>query len=174
MDDSTTTTRRRLLEGASVGGGALLAGCTDQLDLGGGGSGTGTGSEAAQTDADGATVDGVGAIVAINQEALQQEQLAIREELQNGNITREEAQEQAAELQGELISDAVSALAETAETTDGVDVVEEYTTLGAIVLSGEAVPIIGLLDSENVSALVSRSDVEDRAGTETATTTESA
>jgi hypothetical protein len=174
MDDSTTTTRRRLLEGASVGGGALLAGCTDQLDLGGGGSGTGTGSEAAQTDADGATVDGVGAIVAIDQEALQEEQLAIREELQNGNITREEAQEQAAELQEELISDAVSALAETAETTDGVDVVEEYTTLGAIVLSGEAVPIIGLLDSENVSALVSRSDVEDRAGTETATTTESA
>jgi hypothetical protein len=32
MDDPTTT-RRRLLEGASVGGGALLAGCTDQLDL---------------------------------------------------------------------------------------------------------------------------------------------
>lgn len=171
MDDPTTT-RRRLLEGASVGGGALLAGCTDQLDLGGGGSGTDT--DAAQTDGDGATVDGVGAIAAVDQEALQQEQLRIREELQNGNISQEEAQEQAADLQEEFISDAVSALAETAEATDGVDVAEEYTTLGAVVLTGEAAPIIGLLDSENVSALVSRSDVEDRAESGTTTATESA
>ena len=169
MDDPTTT-RRRLLEGASVGGGALLAGCADQLDLGGG-DGSGTGTDAAQTDGDGATVDGVGAVVAVDQEALQQEQLRIREELQNGTISREEAQEQAADLQEEFISDAVSALAETAEATDGVDVTAEYTTLGAVVLTGEAVPIIGLLDSENVSALVSRSDVEDRAGS--GTTTES-
>ena len=172
MDD-TTTTRRRLLEGASVGGGALLAGCTDQLDLGSG-SGTETGDEAAQTDGDGATVDGVGAIAAVDQEALQQEQLRIREELQNGNISRAEAQEQAAELQEEFINDAVSALAETAEGTDGVDVVAEYSTLGAVVLTGDAAAIIGLLDAENVSALVSRSDVEDRAGTGTATETQSA
>jgi hypothetical protein len=172
--DNPRTTRRRLLEGASVGGGALLAGCTDQLDLGGGGSGTGTGSgsEAAQTDAERTTVDGVGAIVAVDQEAIRQEQATIREALQNGNITREEAQQQAAELEEEFISDAVTALAETAAEIDGVDVVEEYTTLGAVVLSGEAAPIIGLLDSENVSLLVSQSDVEDRAGT--ATTTESA
>jgi hypothetical protein len=167
MDDPTTT-RRRLLEGASVGGGALLAGCTDQLDLGGG-SETGTDTDAAQTDAGGTTVDGVGAIATVDQEALRQEQLTIREELQAGNITQEEAREQAAELQEEFISDAVSALAETAAATDGVDVVDEYTSLGAVVLTGEAAPIIGLLDSEDVSALVSQSDVEDRAGTETAT-----
>jgi len=166
MDDPTTT-RRRLLEGASVGGGALLAGCTDQFDLGGGGSGTGT--DAAQTDAGGTTVDGVGAIATVDQEALQQEQLEIREELQSGNITQEEARQQAQELQQEYISDAVSTLAETANATDGVEVAEEYTSLGAIVLSGDAVAIIGLLDSEDVSALVSRSDVEDRAETATAT-----
>ena len=166
MDDPTTT-RRRLLEGASVGGGALLAGCTDQLDLGDGGSGTGT--DAAQTDAGDAAVDGVGAIATVDQEALQQEQLEIREALQNENITREEAQEQATELQAEFISEAVTALADTAAATDGVDVVEEYTTLGAVVLTGEAAPIIGLLDSEDVSALVSRSDVEDRAQTDTPT-----
>jgi len=169
MNDPTTT-RRRLLEGASVGGGALLAGCTDQLDLGGG---SGTGTDAEHTDGS-TTVDGVGAIATVDQEALQQERLAIREELQNGNITQEEAREQAAELQQEYISEAVTALAETAESTEGIEVVEEYSSLGAVVISGEAAPVLGLLDSEDVSALVSRSDVEDRAGTETATATESA
>jgi hypothetical protein len=165
MDDPTTT-RRRLLEGASVGGGALLAGCTDQLNLGSGGSGSGT--DAAQNEAGGTTVDGVGAIATVDQEALQQEQLKLREELQNGNITQEEAREQAADLQEEFISDAVSALAETAAATDGINVADEYASLGAVVITGEAVPIIGLLDSEDVSALVSQSDVEDRAETATA------
>jgi hypothetical protein len=65
--------------------------------------------------------------------------------------------------------EAVAALAETATATDGVDVVAEYPSLGAVVLSGAAVPIIGLLDSADVNALVSQSDVEDRAGTATAT-----
>jgi hypothetical protein len=165
MDDPTTT-RRRLLEGASVGGGALLAGCADQFDVGGG---SGTDTDAAQADVDGAAVDGVGAIATVDQEALQQEQLSIREALQAGNITRQEAQEQAAALREEFISDAVSALAETAAATDGVEVGQEYPTLGAVVLTGDAAAIIGLLDSADVSALVSRSDVEDRAGTATAT-----
>jgi len=170
MDDPTTT-RRRLLEGASVGGGALLAGCTDQLDLGGGsGSGSGTGTGAAQTDAGDATVDGVGAIATVDQEALQQEQLSIREELQAGNITREEAQEQAATLQEEFIGDAVSTLAETAEATDGVDVDAEYPSLGAVVITGQAAPILRLLNSADARALVPRSDVEDQAETATATT----
>ncbi len=66
---------------------------------------------------------------------------------------------------------AVAALAETAESTDGVTVAAEYASLGAVVLTGEAGPILGLLDSDDVSALVSRSDVEDRAGTATATAT---
>lgn len=149
-----------------MGGGALLAGCADQFDVGGG---SGTGTDAAQTDAGGAAVDGVGAIATVDQEALQQEQLSIREELQAGNITRQEAQEQATALREEFISDAVSALAETAAATDGVEVGREYPALGAVVLTGDAAAIVGLLDSADVSALVSRSDVEDRAGTATAT-----
>lgn len=162
MDDSTAT-RRRLLEAASVGGGALLAGCTDQLDLGGG-SGT-----ADQAESGGGAVDGVGAIAAIDQEALQQEQLRIREELQAGNISREQAQQQASELRQEFIGDAVTALSDTAAEIDGIDVGAAYPSLGAVILTGEAAPILGILSSENVSALVARSDVEDQA--ETATTT---
>jgi len=163
MDDPTAT-RRRLLESATVGGGALLAGCTDQLDVGGG---SGTGAD--QVASDGTTVDGVGAVATVDQEALQQERLRIREELQAGNISREEAQQQASELRREFVGDAVTALSETAAGTDGVDVGAEYPSLGAVILTGEAAPILGVLGSEDVSALVARSDVEDRA--ETATTT---
>ena len=164
MDDPTTT-RRRLLEGATLGGSALLAGCGGQSDLGGG-----AGTDVAQTDAGDAAADGVGAIATVDQEALQQEQLSIREELQAGNITREEAQEQAAALQEEFIGDAVSTLAETAASTDGVDVDAEYPSLGAVVLTGQAAPILGLLNSADARALVPRSDVEDQAQTGTATT----
>ena len=114
-----------------------------------------------------AEVDGVGAIATVDQEALQEEQLAIREELQTGNISREEAQQQASELREEFIGEAVSGLAETAAATDGVDVASEYASLGAVVVTGEAAPIIGLLNSEDARALVPRSDVEDQAGTET-------
>ena len=148
-----TTTRRRLLESATVGGGALLAGCADQLDVGGGG---------------GTAADGVGAIATVDQEALQQEQLEIRAALQSGNITQEEAQQQASELREQYIADAVSALTETANGTDGIEVGEEYPSLGAVILTGEAAPIIGILSSDDVSALVARSDVENRAETATA------
>lgn len=162
-----TTTRRRLLESATVGGGALLAGCADQLDVGGG---TDSETDTGQMESGGTTVDGVGAIATVDQEALQQEQLEIREALQSGNITQEEAQQQASELREQYITDAVSALAETASGTDGIEIGEEYPSLGAVILTGEAAPIIGILSSDDVSALVARSDVEDRA--ETATTAE--
>lgn len=163
-----TATRRRLLEGAGVGGSALLAGCADQLGLGG--------SDATeQTDSGGAAGDGVGAIAAVDQEALRQEQSELREALRAGNITRAEAQEQAAELREEYVSDAVTALSEMAEATDGISVGEEFPSLGAVILTGEAGPIVGILDSEATRALVSRSDVEDQARTPEPTgTTEAA
>jgi hypothetical protein len=168
MDDPMTT-RRRLLEGASVGGGALLAGCTDRLDLGGGDGESGSGTDTVQAESGGTSIDGVGAIATVDQEALRQAQLEIRESLQAGNITREEAQEEFSQLREQYITEAVSALAETAAETDGVDVGQEYPSLGAVILTGEAAPIIRILDSADVSALVARSDVEDRAGTATTT-----
>jgi hypothetical protein len=162
-----TTTRRRLLESATVGGGALLAGCADQLDVGGDG-GTDSETDAGQMESGGTAVDGVGAIATVDQEALQQEQLEIRAALQSGNITQEEAQQQASELREQYIADAVTALAETANGTDGIEVGEEYPSLGAVILTGEAAPILGILSSDDVSALVARSDVENRAETATA------
>lgn len=163
MDDPTATKRRRLLEGISVGGTTLLAGCTDQLALGGDGT-----DERMDSGSD-AGADGVAAIATIDREAIREEQAELRTELQNGNISQEEAQEELATLQEEYLQEAISALADTAEAAEGVTVEDEYRSLGAVIVSGDPGPILGLLNSEDVSALVPRSDVEERArGTATA------
>jgi hypothetical protein len=160
--DETTAKRRRFLEGISVGGGMLLAGCTDQLDLGGE-SGT-----AAQADDD-ASVGSVAAIANVDQKALQEEQVALQEELQNGNITQEEAQEEFAEIREEYLNEAIDALTGTVAETSGADVDEEYRSFGAVVVSGEPAALLSLVNAESVRALVSTADVEESVGTETET-----
>lgn len=163
MDETISKNRRRFLEGISVGGGMLLSGCTEQLDLGGGSE------TAAQTGADDASVGSVAAIAAVDQEALQEEQIALREELQNGNITQDEAQAEFAAIREEYLNAAIDALTGTVAETSGANVDDEYRSLGAIVVSGEPAALLGLVDAESVNALVSIADVEERVGTETET-----
>ncbi|QCC48230.1 hypothetical protein [Halobellus limi] len=158
MDDPTPTKRRRLLEGISVGGATLLAGCTDQLDLGGDG-----GSDEQVDSGSDAGADGVAAIAAIDQEAIQEEQARLRSELQSGNISQQEAQEELATLQQEYLDEAVTALGDTAAEAEGVTVEAEYRSLGAVVVTGDAGGILGILNTDAVRALVPRSDVEERA-----------
>jgi len=168
MDDPIPTNRRRFLEGVSVGGATALAGCTDQLDLGGdGGDGT---AEQADSGSD-AGASGVAAIATIDQEAIQEEQAKLRTELQNGNITREEAQEELATLQQEYLDEAMNALGDTAAEAEGVTVEEEYRSLGAVIVTGDAGSILGLLNTDDVSALVPKADVEERAQTAQGTET---
>jgi hypothetical protein len=54
----------------------------------------------------------------------------------------------------------MNALTTTVEETEGATVDEEYRSLGAVTVTGEAGAILGMLDSEDVSAFVSRADVE--------------
>ncbi|MFD1597419.1 hypothetical protein [Halobellus rarus] len=158
MDDPTLTKRRRLLEGISVGGATLLAGCTDQLDL----SGDGGADEQVGSDSE-AGADGVAAIAAVDQEAIQEEQTRLRSELQSGNISQEEAQEELATLQQEYLDEAMTALGDTAAEAEGVTVETEYRSFGAVIVTGDAGGILGILNADAVSALVPKADVEERA-----------
>ena len=155
MDDLTSTRRRRFLESVSVGGAALLAGCTDQLDVGSGGDT----DEQVTSEASGDTAR-VAAIVSIDQAALQEEQAKLQEELQNGNLTQEEAREEFSTLQEEYIGEAITALTGTVEATEGVSVDDEYESLGAVTVSGEPAGILGVLDADSVSAFVSKADLD--------------
>ena len=169
MTDQTPTKRRRLLEGISAGGTALLAGCTDQFDLGGD---AGTDEHAGSHGE--ASTDGVAAIATIDQEALREEQTRLRSELQSGNITQEEAQEELATLRQEYLDEAMTALGDTAAEAEGVTVETEYRSLGAVIVSGDAGGVLGLLSADAVSALVPRADVEEQVQTRTAQGTENA
>ncbi|WP_144901670.1 hypothetical protein [Halobellus captivus] len=155
MDDLTPTNRRRFLEGASIGGATLLAGCTDQLDLGGQEA-----SDAQSESPNESSSDGVGAIAAVDQQAMQEEQVRLQEEIQSGNLTQEEAREEYATIQSEYIEEAITALTDAAEAQEGVSVEEEYDSFGAVIVSGDAGGILQLLNSDEVSALVSQADIE--------------
>ncbi|WP_336022232.1 hypothetical protein [Halobellus salinisoli] len=156
MDDPTPTNRRRFLEGVSVGGATLLAGCTDQLDVGSEG---GDANEQVTAGSDGSTAS-VAAIVAVDQAALQEEQAELQEEFRNGNLTQEEAREELSTLQEEYVGEAITNLTGTVEETEGVSVDDEYRSLGAVTVSGNARAVLRILDAESVSALVSKADLD--------------
>jgi hypothetical protein len=160
MNDPTAENRRRFLEGVGVGGATLLAGCTGQFDLGGD-AGT-----AEQSGTDGG-VESAAAIPAIDRTAMREEQAAIQQDVQSGDMEQAEAQEEMAALQEKYMSEAMDALTDTLEGTDGVSVGERYDSLGAIVVDGEAGAILSVLASEDVNALVSVADVEEQAQTRT-------
>ncbi|MGQ4555806.1 twin-arginine translocation signal domain-containing protein [Halobellus sp. GM3] len=159
MDDSILQDRRRFLGGLGVGGGLLLAGCTEQLS---------PSDEAREQVDEGGdeTASGVAAIAAVDQEGMQEEQARLREELQSGNLSREEAQEELVSLQESYLNEAMDALSGTLEAQEGVTVDEEYRSLGAVTVSGDAGAILSVLDSEDVSAFVAKADVESRVQTQ--------
>ncbi|WP_049985785.1 hypothetical protein [Halobellus rufus] len=156
MDDLTPSGRRRFLESVGVGGAALLAGCTDQLDVGDGG---GDADEQVTADS-GDNTASVAAIVAVDQTALQEEQAEIQSEFQNGNLTQEEAREELSTLQDEYLGEAITNLTGTVEETEGVSVDDTYRSLGAVTVSGNAAAVLAILDADSVSALVSKADLD--------------
>lgn len=171
MDDSTLKNRRRFLESLSVGGGILLAGCTDQLSLDGDGARDGqtdsqtteqTGTESAGQGGSVQASGDAAAIAALDQQAMQQEQASIQQDVQNGDINQTEAQQQMAQLQQKYVSQAMESLTQTLSETEGVSVVDQYDSLGAVTVEGDASAILGVLESDDVSAFVSVSDLREQ------------
>ncbi|RDI72780.1 hypothetical protein [Halopelagius longus] len=154
MDDSTLQNRRRFLEGVSVGGGILLAGCSGQFG--------GDAQENVQGDAGQSGSNGVAAVASVDQQAMRKEQAAIRQKVQSGEMNQTEAQQEMASLQTKYVSDAVDSLTGTLEETDGVTVGKTYDSFGVVTVEGEAGAILGLLESDDVRAFVSISDVEEQ------------
>ncbi|MFW5956640.1 MAG: hypothetical protein ACOCQY_04480 [Halorhabdus sp.] len=153
MDESTLLDRRRFLTGVGIGSTTLVAGCQDQL-------GANTDTSAAQSDDEASSTVEVAAIVAIDQEALQEEQAAIQEDLQNEDINQTEAQEQMAEIQETYVGEGIDALKETVSEAANVEALETHESLGAVTVDGEPAAILGLLEADSVSALVSTAEVE--------------
>lgn len=161
MADPNPTDRRRFLAGVGIGGGMLLAGCTERLGRGGDGAEQNQSNSIQEGEGDAVV------IAAVDQEAMQEEQAEIQEAVQNGDMDQEEAQTEITELQEEFVGEAVDALTGTVEDADGVDVGETFDSLGGISVAGEADAVLGLLESGDVSGLVSVADAEAQAEMQT-------
>ncbi|MFW5917189.1 MAG: hypothetical protein ACOCRD_02130 [Halorubrum sp.] len=157
--------RRRVLAAAATGSTLSLAGCSS-LGSDGTGSGDGAGqTEGSESDGEGET-DETGsaastgsATAAVDIQAdLQAVQTDVRERLQAGNITEEEAQAEIQEAQMELLEEAVSTVETHAADTDGLDVSRTNERAGAVLVSGDPGAVLGVLDTESVTALLSADD----------------
>lgn len=160
MDDSTLRNRRRFLEGLSVGGGVLLAGCADQF---GGGSQENVQQDGTETTGTaGDSGASVAAVAAVDQQAMREEQAAVRQDVQNGEMNRTEARQKMSDIQSKYVGEAVNTLTGTVEETDGVSVGRTYDDFGVVTVEGDAGPILNLLGSDDVRAFVSVADVEEQ------------
>lgn len=158
--------RRRVLAAAATGSTLSLAGCSS-LGSDGAESGDGAdqteGSESddgdGETDETGSATSTGAATAAVDIQAdLQAAQSDVRERLQAGNITQEEAQTEIQEAQIELLEEAVSTVEAHAAETDGLDVSRTNERAGAVLVSGDAGAVLGVLDTESVTALLSADD----------------
>lgn len=158
------TNRRRFLQGVGTGSGVGLAGCTT-FDSGSQESNGNTTDDSGQEntdsnqDTDGEIpADGVAVSLSLDQAQLQSKQRELQQQLQQGNVTQQEARSQLLELQRSLSS-------ETADTfeqaTDEIEITQRKLEQGILVVDGPSQALIDALQFESVSALVSTNRVRE-------------
>lgn len=157
--------RRRVLAAAATGSTLSLAGCgslgsdgsepdSDADQTEGAESDDGDG----ETDETGSAAAGAATAAVDIQADLQAVQSDVRERLQAGNITQEEAQTELREAQIELLEEAVARVEAYAAETDGLAVSRTNERAGAVLVSGDAGAVLDVLDTESVTALLSAGD----------------
>ena len=156
------TGRRRFLEIAGTGAALSLAGCNAQ-----------------QTDGETTGTTGSGATVTVavqpDQEQLQQREDEIRSQLESGNISQTEAQEQFRTAQSELRSAAVSSFEEQAAES-GLTIEDSIEQFSVLLVSGPATALIDALSFEMVNGLLPAEtfqQAKEQVTTQTATDTPS-
>lgn len=156
------TNRRQFLQAAGVTGGLGLAGCLDDEDD--------TTDEEAVTNLDDDVTDDaddtddnddtddtdgvpdVAAILMTDQMAIQQREQELAVQVQEGELSQEEAQQELQELQEELTNEAIESF--EAEVDDDVQIDEREPAQGAIRLSGDSDALLQTLSYDSVNGLV--------------------
>lgn len=140
--------RRQVLGAAATGTALSVAGCSALDDSG---DDAIEGNESVpQTD----DSEGIAAVAVDIDQRIAEEQAEIQEQLENEEITQEEAQAalQAAEV--DALEDAVAAVESYATDTDGFDVVDTIAQAGALLVDGDPAAAIDALNTDDVGALI--------------------
>jgi hypothetical protein len=161
------TNRRQFLTLASAGTALSLAGCaalqgdteatadgqTDTTD-----PTTAQETPLTETASDSTDTGGEAETVTVavqpDQQQLRQRQQKIQSELQAGNITRNEAQQQAQAAETDLRQQAVVSFRERATSAENLTITDAVDQFGILLVSGPATSLIGALSFASVSALL--------------------
>ncbi|WP_136717749.1 hypothetical protein [Halorientalis salina] len=161
MDELTG--RRRFLQLAGTGTALSIAGCNAlQSD----GTTTESGSDGSET---------VTVTVQADQEKLQERQAELRQQLQNDEISQQEARQQSQQIQQELLGEAVESFEGSVEDESALSIDDSVSELGVFLVSGSASALIGALSYDEVGGLLSQETFEQakaQSGTQTATPAE--
>lgn len=152
MTRDPSTRRRRFLQSAGLGSVALIAGCS-ALDS------SQDGNETDGEDGSDGSPSGeqrtVGFSVSLNQEEQLQIQ-SISQQLQNEELTQEEA----TEAQTDVIQGAIDSLVSELEGVSNVAVDEELADLSAVRLTGAPAELIDALELDRAQSMVSEADLD--------------
>lgn len=148
------TPRRNVLAAAVTGSTLGLAGCGDLAGS--------DGNVPEQTDDEGSGLSDdseARATIALDvQEEIQEAQEEIGTRVQEGNLSREDAQAELRATQIEIISAAIEDVRTYVADVDGLTVENANRQAGAIFVTGPGAAILGTLKSELVNALLSATD----------------
>lgn len=147
MEDTITANRRRFLQSAGVGGSALLAGCSERLNV-----------ASEDDDSDGERQAGV--VADIDESDIRAIQSEIQEEVEEGELEQAEAQQELRDRQRELLEREVGTLAETLESELSVTAGEQIPELGAVRASGDASALFDALTLDDVKALIPADELQ--------------
>ncbi|MFW6384880.1 MAG: hypothetical protein ACOCY7_01955 [Halodesulfurarchaeum sp.] len=147
-----TTNRRRFLQLTGTGAAFSLAGCNSLQNP----------QQQETTTASEGTGDAtVTLALEIDQEVLQEEQVELQQQMQNGTINETEAQERLQNLQTELIGDAMSSFQEQVRDDSSLSIDDTAEELGIVLISGTPSALIGTLSNEEARGLFPEATFEE-------------
>ncbi|GAB6878790.1 hypothetical protein JCM17823_10640 [Halorubrum gandharaense] len=158
--------RRRVLQAAAAGTAASVAGCSALDDEAP--TAEEEGEEAPEAadespDEDPAReLDGeAAATVAVDiDEQMEAAQMEIQSQVEEGDLDQEEAQMELQETQQEILQDVTGAVEETVGGIDGIAVAETVPQAGAVLVDGDALGVLELLEDDDVQALLSAAEFD--------------
>ncbi|MCU4739920.1 hypothetical protein OB955_10305 [Halobacteria archaeon AArc-m2/3/4] len=151
--------RRRFLQLAGTGAAASIAGCSSLgLDDGQDGNGDGDDGNGADEDGEFEATDvpdsALTAVTQADQEALQERQAELAQQVEDGDLSEQEYNQEIQQEQLELTTEATAELESDLEETDGLSVEGTIGEAGAVLVDGDAEAMRTALNDGVMSALV--------------------
>lgn len=140
--------RRRVIEAGGVGAALSLAGCNSFA------------SQDPQSSDGGSGQARVTVFANLDQQALESYQSDLREQLQSGDVSQQEARQKAQQKKVELMEESIQSFEERASGSEDLEVADKVPQAGVLLVEGSAEAVVGTLGYEEVHGLLAESEFE--------------